>query len=100
MILRLPFSKHAVANKRFSASESPPITGDLLLVAPVFFAKLTGQIIFLAQDDAVMHEGQTKDQEQQNPIQSAPDGDTKEDNATTDVHRISRPSENAGGRQD
>ena len=46
-----------------------------------------------------MHEGQTKYQEQQNPIQGATDGDAKEDDAATDVHRISRPCENAGGRE-
>jgi hypothetical protein len=46
-----------------------------------------------------MQERATKSQEQWNPIEAAIDGDAEERYAAADVHRISRPCVNAGGRE-
>jgi hypothetical protein len=44
--------------------KTPPIPGDLRLVAPIFVAELAFRIAFLAHDDTEMHKGQAHDYEQ------------------------------------
>ena len=46
-----------------------------------------------------MHERQAQRQEQDDPIEGETDCDAKEREATTNIHRISRPSEHPGGRE-
>ena len=46
-----------------------------------------------------MYERQAGDQEQDDPIEGKTDCDAKERKATADIHRISRPGEQAGGRE-